>query len=25
VAQPPGWTDEDSARLTDLIPTLDNY
>jgi uncharacterized membrane protein len=25
VAQPPGWTDEDSARLTELIPTLDNY
>jgi uncharacterized membrane protein len=25
VAQPPGWTDADSARLTALIPTLDNY
>jgi uncharacterized membrane protein len=25
VGQPPGWTDEDSARLTALIPTLDNY
>jgi len=25
VAQPPGWTAEDSDRLTALIPTLDNY
>ncbi|MGD9956209.1 MAG: alpha/beta hydrolase [Candidatus Nanopelagicales bacterium] len=25
VSQPPGWTDADSARLTELIPTLDNY
>jgi uncharacterized membrane protein len=25
VSQPPGWTAEDSARLTALIPTLDNY
>jgi uncharacterized membrane protein len=25
VAQPPGWTADDSTRLTALIPTLDNY
>ena len=25
VSQPPGWTADDSTRLTALIPTLDNY